>query len=380
MAGPGVNAYFLMLTAALGALPDGVATSDTNQVTRTTVYAPSAQLAAAVRGQSYDEGPVYVPPSAAPQQLPQWDPNQMPPPANNYGYDPFLGQAPVMNSAPTLNSGFGIGTVGPQPYRFGWGSYYDVGYLPDSAASGGRGDFQIFEFNAAWRKTMGLPADNAPNWIFSWTPQFNLRNWTGPDLVPLPGHVYRFGSDFELATPANNPWSVQLGFTPALVSDFESSLSRDSFNFDARAVLFFRTSQQWMFALGAAYWDRVDGMVIPYAGVVWTPNDRWELRLMFPKSRISYFVGNVWGAATWLYGGVEYTAEAYQIGMPGVNKSHERIQLTDYRAVFGARAEKYGVMGFVEAGWVFDRDVKFKYGTPGFDIGTGFFGRMGVRF
>ena len=82
-----------------------------------------------------------------------------------------------------------------------------------------------------------------------------------------------------------------------------------------RGVVFLRASPQLMIALGAAYWKRVDDIVLPYAGVVWTPNDYWEFRLMFPKSRISYFLGNWWGAATWVYGGVEYNVEAYQIDL-----------------------------------------------------------------
>jgi hypothetical protein len=299
-------------------------------------------------------------------------------------YDPGAGSTAVL---PECESGtmpvpaLSFGTVGPQPYRFGWTSRYDVAFLPQEGVSGGGayGNFGVFEFNMAGRYTMG-PPNGISNLIFSITPEFNYRSWSGPTFPNLPANVFRFASDFELATPANYPVSLQLGFTPAFVSDFSANPTSDAWNYDARGAVFIRTSPHWMVALGAAYWHRVDDIVIPYAGVVWTPNDIWELRLMFPKSRISYFVGNWWGSAAWVYGSLEYGVEAYEINLQGPLGGPEKIQLSDYRALFGLRAEGGGVTGFVEGGWVFDRQVDFLYGTPGFDINTGFIARLGLRF
>jgi hypothetical protein len=132
-------------------------------------------------------------------------------------------------------------------------------------------------------------------------------------------------------------------------------------------------------AAGQAF-GRVNDILIPYAGVVWTPNDYWEFRLLFPKSRISYFLGNVWGAAAWVYGSLEYNVEAYQIYVPTPVGLDEKVQISDYRALFGLRSEGGGVTGFVEVGWAFAREAKFEHGTPGFDINTGFVGRLGLRF
>lgn len=298
------------------------------------------------------------------------------PPASSYapGIDPFLG----LPGDPYGSGGVypGVGPVGPQPYRFGLSPRMDIAYLPGEATSGGRGDFEVTEFNLGLRKTEPW----ADDLIFSWTPEFNMRLWQGPDLVHFPGQVYRFASDFELATSAQSPISLQLGFTPALISDFESSLNMDSFAFDARAIVFLRANPELLVGLGVMYWDRVDDILLPYAGVVWTPNDRWEFRLMFPKARISYFVGDWFGGATWLYGSFEYNVEAYHIGLPGPAGKHERVQIRDYRAMLGIRTENAGVTTFLEGGWVFDRDVDFKYGTPGFGINDGFIARLGLRF
>ena len=293
-----------------------------------------------------------------------------------YVSDPFLGGGDGSYFADNSNS---LGTVGPQPYTFGWTTRGDVGFIPQSSIDGAQGELSIFEVNAALRHTSGWPGA-MPNWIFSWTPEFNYRGWDGPSTPDLPGHGLRFGSDFEIATPANNPWSFQLGFTPAFVNDFNASINSDSWNFDARGVLFFRPSQQLMIAAGAAFLDRVNDTVIPVAGIIWTPNQNWEWRLMFPKTRVSVFLGN-WGhEAKWLYAGVEYNNEAYQVGVLSPSGRDEKVGFIDYRATLGLRGEAGGVSTFGEVGYVFAREVDYLHGTPGYDISPNLYVRLGMRF
>lgn len=365
-----MNALILFLGTALAADP---ATLSQNTYFNANSYFDRAALAQNPGQVTFEDDPSLM--NGSPAQT------FAPDAAAHDPYDPVTGQPMPDGSGILPVPGLGFGTVGPQPYRFGWTSRYDIGWLPDEGVSGGgaSGKFGVLELNAALRYTTGGP-NGFSNLIFSWTPEFNYRSWSGPTNPALPPEVFRFASDFELATPGNFPVSLQLGFTPAFVSDFSANPNSDAFNWDVRGVVFVRTSPQLMFALGAAYWKRVDDIVLPYAGLVWTPNDYWELRLMFPKSRISYFLGNWWGAATWVYGGVEYNVEAYQIDLTSPGGQAEKIQLSDYRALFGLRSEGRGVTGFVEVGWVFARDVTFLHGTPGFDINTGFIGRLGLRF
>lgn len=358
-----MNFPLILFVAALGIDPQIEAQGDAR------FYQSPPVFAALARGQNppatYDENP-----GGRTVQAPSGYPA-----GPGYVSDPFLG-----NGDGTLfaDPGHGLGTVGPRPYQFGWTSRGDVAYIPSSSTDA-QGDLSILEVNAALRYTTGWPAA-MPNWIFSWTPEFNLRGWDGPNSPDLPGHGLRFASDFEFATPGNDPWSIQLGFTPAFVNDLNASVNSDSFNWDGRAILFFRPSQELMIAAGAAYLDRVNDKIIPYAGIVWTPNQNWEWRLMFPKTRVSMFIGN-WGAeAKWLYAGVEYNIEAYQIGVPSPSGRDERVQFVDYRAMLGLRGEAQGVSTFGEVGWVFAREVDYEYGTPGYDLSPNLYFRLGLRF
>ncbi len=292
----------------------------------------------------------------------------------------FLGGAPAVDPyGQVLAPSPGFGAAGPQNYQFGWTSDYSVGWLPSEGTNPDVGDLEILEVNAAMRYSTGYPAGGA-GWIFSWTPEFNYRGWQGPASVDLPGSVYRFASDFELATPSTNPVSVQLGFTPAIVSDLGQNLNADAYQFDGRAVAFLRASPTLVVALGATILDRNRDYILPYAGVIWTPTPQWEFRLLFPKSRVSLFLGDFGGTSAWLYTGVEYNVEAYAIDLAGPNGDNEKIELVDYRWTFGLRTESFGVSSFIEGGYVFAREANFLNGTPDFDINNGFMLRGGLRF
>jgi hypothetical protein len=355
-----------------------------------------------IRGQSGDAPPYDSAPqtqsSAEAQTFVQGAPNQGiingpalgQPYPSTAPYDPFLGGAQggydplaVTGAPPGLeyydpySRDFQYGILGCQPYRLGTVSNHELGYIfPSSTNNNGiSGDFSVIETNHQWRNSWYMPSGA----IFSWKPEFNYRGWSGPDGIPLPGHVYRFASDIELGAQGPGPWGFQLGFTPQLTTDFDRQLNSSAWLFDGRAMLFFKPDPTLMLVGGVGYWDRVKDYLIPYAGVVWTPDDRWELRLLYPKSRISYYMGD-WGAGgVWLYGSAEFNVEAYQVGLTTLN-SGDQVQVRDYRALIGLRSDNGFVSSFIEGGWVFDRKVDFAGNHPDFDINDGWMIRTGIRF
>lgn len=336
------------------------------------------------RGQTpgYDEIPgngaqpkTFVgPPSAVPN-------GQLITPGNPYGTIP--GQDPFLQGQPGLaGPGNWYGVSGAQPYRLNrWISRFDVGYLPAANVNNNRGDFEVFELNTEWEYATPIFL----NWIFAFAQEFDMRTWEGPSTtaayptLALPGAVYRFGWDLELATPANYPWSAMIAFNPSLNSDFQDDLTSDAWNWDGRGMIFYRPNQQWTLVGGAGFWDRVHDRVIPYAGVIYTPDNRWEWRIVLPKPRVSYFLGQPWGFNTWVYARGEYHVEAYQIELPTTG-AREKVELQDWRILLGLRWDNGWVNAFWEAGWVFGRDVDFLHGTPGFEPTTGFITRLGLRF
>ncbi len=356
------------------------------------MFLPAENVAAVFRAQTpqYDEDPAINGQYGAPPQT-FVDPNQsyvMPgqtypgggtvmPYQQPYGVtDPFLTQpgAPgAMVPAPGMGA---YGIFGPQPYRFGWQTSIEGAFIPKESTSNGMGDMSIFELDTEFRETMPL----MNGWIFSVAPQIDVRWWGGPANPGLPPRAYRFGSDFQIETPARGPWSMQLGFTPSMNTDLQRSLNSEGWFFDARGMIFLRSKPNFMWVLGAGFWDRVTDRVVPYAGIVFNPNDRWEWRLVFPEARISYFLGDWWfGVPQWLYVTGEYNVEAYQI-VEQNSRDREQIELEDWRLLIGLRSDNGVLASFAEAGWIFGREVDFAGATTGFDISSGFIARVGLRY
>lgn len=288
--------------------------------------------------------------------------------------DPFLYGDPVLGAP--QGSTILSGVNGPQPYRFGYTPRFDYTFLaPAGTQAPGNGKFTSNEFNFELANVKPV----GPGWVFTSTPQIGARLWEGPGSPDLPPAVYRLGWDLTLAAPIVGLWSMQLDFNPSINTDFGGALANESLNLDANAMLFYRSSPQLMLVLGVGYWDRVENFILPYAGVVWNPTDRWEIRALFPKSRVSYFLGNFGQASHWLYGSGEFHVESYQINQPGVG-SNQQVQFQDWRVAIGLRSDHYTYDKFIELGYVFGRNVDFARATPSFDINDALMLRIGVKF
>lgn len=267
-----------------------------------------------------------------------------------------------------------------QPYRYGWTLRAQNGLLATADTTRNNGNFKVTEFDFDLQYTTPSPY----GYIYSFTQEFDMRLWDGPQTAAgsttaLPGSVFRFGWDLVLSTPTTNPWSVELAFNPSLNSDFENNLTRDAWNLDSRGILYYRTSPYWTYAIGAGFWDRVDDRVIPYAGFIYTPNNQWEWRVLFPESQIRYRLGYFWSALHWLYVRGEYHVEAYEVELERTG-FRERVEVEDWRFLIGLDSNHGTFWKFIEAGWVFGRNVEFLNGTPGFDVTTGFILRGGILF
>jgi hypothetical protein len=272
------------------------------------------------------------------------------------------------------------GANGPQPYRWGWTSRYDLGYLPSESTEKGLGDLGIFELNAAWQYNTPSVYEK----VISITPNFGMRGYDGPTGAPglttaLPGEVYHIGTEFELTSPLVGQWTAQLAFSPSINTDFKGSLGQDAWQFDARGMVYYNVSRQLIYAFGAGYWDRVDDRVVPYAGVIWLPDDRWEYRLVFPDPRVSYFMGNLMGFSAWAYVRAEWHVEAYELQLETTHR-REHVEIEDWRVLAGIRKTNGIISEFYEVGWVFDRKVEYARGTPGFDVSSGLIVRAGLQY
>lgn len=309
-------------------------------------------------------GSTFVPPTAISPTAPPVVPNAAADELSfaNY-YNPFSRQ-------------LAYGNAGAQPYHLGWYFYDEVTWMPSAAVRGVTGSFQDLQYNT-WAR-YSRPFLN--RYLFTWTPTWNTSFWTGPAGVNLPGSVDQLVSDFQIASVAPGPWNFQIGFTPQINSDFRKALNSNAYMFDGRFVLFYQASPHWRLAAGAAYWNRVHDFFIPYGGVIWSPDDRWEFRLFFPKTRISRYWGEVGGKQVWTYASIGYDVEAWQVTIQNESPYKTRMQMSANELLLGASAHRNFWTAYVEAGLIFDRHVLFRDNTPSFGINDSLVLRVGALY
>jgi hypothetical protein len=326
-------------------------------------------------GQFFDENPSIYPS----------DPN-----ATMYGQpgmygqtgmvDPFMNPQPMM-AAPPVQVFPGVN--GPQPYRYGWTLRAEFQYFaPEAVRFGGLnlGDAEVFGVNVEAQNAMPL---GPGGWVFIHTPNFAWRQVNGPPVPVAVDGLFDFGWDLKLVTPAVGGWGAEIAFEPSVVTDFNASIdSSRSVQWDGRGALYWQWGPTWTWVGGIMYWDRVRDRILPYGGAIWRPNQIWEFRAMFPESQARVFMGTYGGWAHWLYARAEFHSESYGIQpLPFAPAIESEVQLDDWRATLGWQFDNGISAGFVEAGWIFDRKVRF--GNPlgfGASVDSGFITRAGWRF
>lgn len=299
--------------------------------------------------------------------------------------DPFAGgqMAPPPASFDPFTPQGVYGINGPQPYRLGWKEQLDWAIAPNQGTSPDFGTFGWNELN--YTKEYNRAGRRGGMWSFS--PQINLR-WlegpSGPTAPAIESDMYRFGLGIKYATPQTpNGVSFEFGFNPSIASDLGQPLTGDAWQFDAHAASFWRTGPTWMWVLGVMYWDRKDDIILPYAGAVWTPNDYFEARILFPKTRLEWFMGTPYGVPTWLYATAEYHVEAFEVGFANASATQPDstiMQIEDYRIMGGVRWETGWLETFMEGGIILDRNVDFGAGGPDFEVDESFMARVGFKF
>jgi len=352
------------------------------------LYQFSPKLAAAIRAQ--DPGTFVTP--MAPVAPMQGTPTlEAPIPATPDTYNPFqpqmnapaqmqdpfmAGPDPVLSS-PDLMGSMYSGVNGPQPFRYGFIPRLDIGYIPESDLKSVNGGVEMFEFD----KELRWNAPFSYGWVYSSAAQFDYRAWNfdGPGIPSGRLNLYRFGWDMQLISPEVNGWQWQFQFNPAIVTDFEHPLNQYGWNFDGTIVSYYRFDQMFQMALGVTVWDRVDTFVLPYAGLIITPDDRWEFRLLFPKSRISYFLGQCGSGWHWLYVSSEFRVDSYQAEIPPGTIGNA-IQYEDWRLALGLRSDHGWFDKYIEVAWVLGRNFQFAKSLPKTDIDDSVMVRAGIRF
>lgn len=230
-----------------------------------------------------------------------------------------------------------------------------------------------------------------PNFLWSGQPiyvlpSFSLDLWDGPSGVSadLPGQVYEAFVDTGWQTDPNNILGLETGLRVGVFTDFDT-MNEDSLRIMGQLLGKFRLTPRATLKAGVMYIDRNEIKVLPAGGLLWqpTPYSRWDI--YFPEPKISkYFrtIGtqDVWGYVAGEFGGGSWTIQR-------ANGTEDSVDVNDIRLLFGLEWGRSDLIragrrtGFIEAGWVFNREVIYdRNPADNFDPDSTFIVRIGIGY
>jgi hypothetical protein len=211
------------------------------------------------------------------------------------------------------------------------------------------------------------------------TPGFAV-DWLQGPIAPapdLPPQLY----DAYLDTawyPHPYDWlGFETGFRIGVYSDFHE-MNRDSLRLMGRAAASLAVAPNMDIVLGAAYLDRLHVKILPVAGIYYRPTPDWDMYLVFPNPKVRKFMASVGTTKWWWYAAGEYGGGSWTVDR---SIGPDQIDYNDIRVIGGLEWETQSqIRGHVELGYVFDREILFRSGTPEFDPNDTFMFRVGVDF
>ena len=274
---------------------------------------------------------------------------------------PGTGFSSVSNSgAPPIYSG-NVNQFFPETYqamrRFREATFVDVTYMPKSSDKNGFGFT-----NVDLMMQLGIPCrfipnnepgQSGPGYLY-FGPGGSLVWWNPPsgsrfsDKMGFSGFL-----DFAAMPKFNEVVSVDLGFRFGVYSDFEKVYSK-SWRFQGRAIGHFKLSRTVDLAMGVLYLDRDRIKLLPTGGIIWRPQDDWEIRMLFPNPRITKRLFDN-GRAQWrVYVQSDYGGDSWSLK----NKEIGRFDYNDIRLGGGIEFETITrVKGYFEFGGAFGREL-----------------------
>lgn len=287
---------------------------------------------------------------------------------------PIPQQPPMLfpNGSPALfPNGLGFGTVGgwpqaePGPYMR---LFQDVRFTYTwVAGSDGPRELQTNDVELA-------TTVNFPNFMYSGqplrvSPGFIFHFWDGPDTTPgsfpttMPSRVYSayVGGHWQpMLTPM---FGGDIDVSVGVYSDF-GKLSSDSVRVQGTGVFVLALTPTLAVKGGINYLDRVDVKLLPAGGLLWTPNPQTRFDIFFPKPKLAQYLTTIGNTDVWWYLNGEYGGGSWTVGRTPLVTDDRRVDINDIRLGGGIEWTSYtGVRGFVEAAYVFERELVFASGS-----------------
>lgn len=201
------------------------------------------------------------------------------------------------------------------------------------------------------------------------TPGFTLDLLDGPAppeadaRAELPAQLYAGYLDVGWNPQYTPQLGMELNFRVGVYTDFDT-VTTDSVRFMGTALGVVQITPTVTVKVGVEYLDRARIKILPAGGLLWEPNDKTKFDIYFPRPRLAQYLVTIGNTDFWWYLGGEYGGGSWTFERQATLTT-ERIDINDIRFLGGLEWTCTGsAKGFVEVGYVFDREIVYVVGPP----------------
>ncbi|MBX3436436.1 MAG: hypothetical protein KF861_03025 [Planctomycetaceae bacterium] len=199
----------------------------------------------------------------------------------------------------------------------------------------------------------------------SFRPHFGWHWLNGPRRTDLPGQLYDISLEGRMYWPFHDRLIGEFALAPSIFTDFENT-SSDALRIVGRGVGYFLWSPDVRFAAGATYLDRNDILVLPIAGVIWTPTPDHRLELLFPQPRIAHCYRRDASHERWIYVSGELGGGSWAIQRS--TGQDDVVSYRDLRLITGIEWKYTNKSSWrIEGGYVFGRELEYESHVGDYD-------------
>jgi len=313
--------------------------------------------------------------SATPNwNVPSWNAPTTPPVAPTFPVYP--------NPTPTAPNGTYPGTFAPQqppalfPNGLNWQGQGGAPFQPGEYLR----LFQDARIRHTWLYGTDSPQEmqthdseiaatlNVPNFFWSnrplhVSPTFIAHFWDGPETdvvefpTELPSRAYSAFLNLRWQPMLTPSFGGDIDFNVGVFSDFDTFVT-DSMRFYGTGLFVMALTPTVSLKAGINYLDRYDVKFLPAAGILWIPNPQTRFDIYFPKPKLAQYLTTVGNTDFWWYINGEYGGGSWTINRLGAGD--RRVDINDIRVGGGIEWTGHrGLRGFIEAAYVFDRELVF---------------------
>ncbi|MFG0262009.1 MAG: hypothetical protein ACF788_06435, partial [Novipirellula sp. JB048] len=220
------------------------------------------------------------------------------------------------------------------------------------------------------------------------SPAFSVHLWSGPENTveqdaDLPSSAYSAFLDLGWQSDPNQIFGLELATRVGVFSDFHNS-SSDSLRVLGKGLLHFRLTPAATLKGGVHILDRIRYNVIPAGGVLWQPDPYSRFDLFFPQPKLARYWRTVGTQDVWGYLGGEYGGGSWAVTRD--NKDKQLVDINDFRLMLGLEWGQHESIragrrnGFVEVGYVFDREILYETKSNRFTQDDAIMFRAGIGY